>query len=702
MSRLTIDQALEVAVSHHRTGRLAEAEALYRQILSAVPNHPKALHWLALIAGQVGRLDVAIELLGKAIEVVPKNATLYFDRAIFLERQGQNDQAIASYQSAIDRNSDYLEAQINLGNIWRQQKKLDRAKRCFERALQIKPDSPEALISIGNILNDLGELDQAISFFQRAMEISPGHSHAATGLANALVGRGIIGLDLGAIDQAAECFQQAINAKPDDPRAHHLLGNALVRKDQPDEAIASYQQAISLYQSTTGSSSDLSGAMCMLGHALNRTGQIHNAIAVFRDVLLRDPTSMLANDLILYDLIFDPSTDAAGILAESREWNRRFALPVKPAVIVHNNDANPTRRLKIGYVSADFHRHVANHFMLPLLASHDPAEVEVFCYANVKRPDEITAKMMTHAHLWRDIASLCDDAVAEMIRFDQIDILVDLNLHMADHRLLVFARKPAPVQVTFLGYPGTTGLDTIAYRLTDSHLDPPDGDDSCYSEKSFRLPDTFWCYDPLEEFTTVNPPPAFASGRITFGCLNDFQKVNEQAIELWTQILKRTAGSRLLLLAPMGKTRDRVRHLLDQHSIAPQRVEFVARQPRTQYLQTYHQIDICLDTFPCNGHTTSLDAMWMGVPVVTLAGSTVAGRAGVSQLTNLRLQELIADTPDQYVQIASDLADDLPRLTELRASLRDRMKQSALMDAPRFARGIEKAYRTMWQKWCGH
>ena len=273
-------------------------------------------------------------------------------------------------------------------------------------------------------------------------------------------------------------------------------------------------------------------------------------------------------------------------------------------------------------------------------------------------------------------------------------------MHMAGSRLLVFARKPAPVQVCWLAYPGTTGLSTIDYRLTDPYLDPPGLNDHCYSEESIRLPDTFWCYDPLTTGPAVNALPALAKGHVTFGCLNNFCKINPSVLKLWAEVLKAVHRSQLLVLAPQSVCRRQTLDLLQREGVSPDRVTFVAHQPRQQYLSYYHGIDIGLDTVPYNGHTTSLDSFWMGVPVVTLMGPTVVGRAGLSQLMNLGLPELIGSSPEQYVHVATELTRNLSRLSELRATLRDRMQASPLIDAPRFARNIEAAYRKMWKQWC--
>ena len=298
--------------------------------------------------------------------------------------------------------------------------------------------------------------------------------------------------------------------------------------------------------------------------------------------------------------------------------------------------------------------------------------------------------------------SLSDDQAAEQIRTDRIDVLVDLTLHLADNRLLVFARKPAPVQVTFAGYPGSTGLHAIDYRLSDPYLDPSDIDESVYSERTIRLPDSFWCYDPLDSREVpVNPLPALETGVVTFGCLNNFCKINAGILATWAQVLQQVKNSRLVLLADQGSHRQRTVEFLGRQGVSSDRVEFVCFRPRPQYMELYHRIDLGLDSFPYNGHTTSLDSLWMGVPVITLVGETPVSRAGWSQLSNLNLRELAATTATKFVQIAVDLASDWPRLSDLRRTLRSRMTQSPLMDAPKFARGIESAYRHMWQTWCG-
>ena len=407
---------------------------------------------------------------------------------------------------------------------------------------------------------------------------------------------------------------------------------------------------------------------------------------------------------------FHPDYDAQGLLAEHRLWDDKYAKQLRKSIAPHSNDRSAGRRLKIGYVSPDFREHCQALFTEPLFANHDRGQFEIFCYSAVLEPDAVTERLERHADVWRPIVGMTDAAVANVVRNDRIDILVDLTMHMAGGRPLLMARKPAPVQVAWLAYPGTTGLAAMDYRLTDRYLDPENMHDDRYSERSIRLADTFWCYDALgmetdrspagEPLPEPNTLPANVNGYVTFGCLNVISKINDGVLEKWARIMREVDRSRLRLLAPIGEARQRMRDRMTELGVAGERIEFVHRQSRRDYLREFHRIDICLDTLPYNGHTTSLDSLWMGVPVVTQVGQTVVGRAGWSQLSNLELTELAATSDNAFVQCAVELSRDLPRLAELRRTLRPRMMASALCDGQRFARSIEAAFHTMWLQWC--
>jgi predicted O-linked N-acetylglucosamine transferase (SPINDLY family) len=470
---------------------------------------------------------------------------------------------------------------------------------------------------------------------------------------------GVIAHHVGRDDMAVDLIGQTIALRPGYAEAYNNLGNALQSKGQLDEAIAAYRRAIALNPKLPGAHSNL-----------------------------------------IYTLHLHPAYDAQSIAEEHRRWNRQHAEPLGKFVQPHNNNRDPERQLRVGYVSADFREHPVGRFLVPLLGAHDADRFAVFCYSHVSRPDGYTELLRSRAHQWRDTIGLTDEQAAQLIREDKIDILMDLGMHTAGNRLLVFARKPAPVQVTYLAYTSTTGLKTMDYRLTDPHLDPAGMDDAIYSERSVRLPETYWCY-PLDEQTPeVSPLPAQCAGKVTFGCLNSFCKVSSAAWELWTQLLRAAPNSHLIVHAHEGSHRDRLWNLLERQEIDPHRLKFVGKVSFHEYFKLYHQIDIGLDPFPCNGGTTTCDALWMGVPIVTLAGRTAVGRGGMSVLRNVGLAELIAETPQQYVQIAAGLANDLTRLAELRRTTRQRMRASPLMDAGRFARNIEAAYRQMWHTYC--
>ncbi len=355
-------------------------------------------------------------------------------------------------------------------------------------------------------------------------------------------------------------------------------------------------------------------------------GQVAEAIACYRRTLEIQPELANAYSNLLYSLLFCPDYTPLMIQEENRRWDERHARPLGREIHALANQADPERRLRIGYVSPDFREHCQAFFTIPLLSALNHADFEVFCYSDVPTPDETTVRLQSYAQAWRNIVGQSDEQVTDLIRQDHIDVLVDLTMHMANNRLLMFARKPAPVQVSWLAYPGSTGLRTIDYRLTDSYLEPRDADDSHEAGKPMHLPDAFWCYDPLTEEPAVNELPALKSGFLTFGSFNNFCKVNIQTLQLWARVLKVTEASRLIMLASEDESRHFVLNVMEREGVAAERISFVANQPRDRYLAFYHQIDVGLDTLPYNGHTTTLDSLWMGVPVLTLVGQTAVGR----------------------------------------------------------------------------
>jgi predicted O-linked N-acetylglucosamine transferase (SPINDLY family) len=580
-----------------------------------------------------------------------------------------------------------IQQAFNLAAQYHRAGQLKEAEQLYRQVLARQPAHIDAIHNLGLIAHQTGRNDVAVDLIRRAIALRPDDAEAYNNLGIAL-------RDMGQVDEAIAAYRRGIALQPDLPESHSNLGNILNDIGQTDEAIAAYRQAISLRP-------NYAEAHHNLGNVLRDQGQLDEAIHAYRQANLFAPQNGEFHSKLVFTLNYHPAYTAPAIAAELTRWNQQHAEPLRKFVLPHGNDRNPDRLLKIGYVSPDFREHSNALFTVPLLEHHDHQNFQIVCYAEVPNPDDMTARIKGSADLWRSTVGLSDDQVAAQIRQDQIDILVDLTMHMPGNRLLVFARKPAPVQVTWLAYPASTGLGSIDYRLSDPYLDPPGMDESVYSERTLRLPDTFWCYEPLEgRDIPVNSLPATQAGFITFACLNNFWKVTDEVLALWSQVLGQIPNSRLLLLAPPGKSRQYNFDRLIQQGINPARVEFIPRRPRREYLQLYHRIDIGLDSFPYNGHTTSLDSFWMGVPVVTWVGERAVSRAGWCQLSNLGLAELAAQSPGQFVRLAVELAGDWPRLEELRGTLRQRMEQSPLMDAPQFARNIEAAYRQMWHDWC--
>jgi len=362
---------------------------------------------------------------------------------------------------------------------------------------------------------------------------------------------------------------------------------------------------------------------------------------------------------------------------------------------------DPERRLRIGYVSGDFRDHSVSLFIEPILAWHARGAFEVVCYSNLSRPDEVTQRLRTYAAHWREVHALGDEALANLIREDAIDILVDLSGHSANNRLLAFGRKPAPVQVTYLGYPGTTGLAAMDYRLTDTVVDPAGDGDRWYSERLIRLPDTMWCYRPHEALSEVMPAPALSKGYVTFGSLNHCAKLNPQLFALWARLLARLPESRLIVTSiPAGNAQASLKACFAAAGVDPGRLEIRDRVPRDQFNALVLQIDIALDSFPYGGTTTTCDALWKCIPVVSLSGDTTASRSGASLLNAVGLGELVAPTAEAYLEIAAGLARDPRRLADMRLALHERIRRSSLVDAERFTRNLENAYREMWRLWC--
>jgi predicted O-linked N-acetylglucosamine transferase (SPINDLY family) len=562
--------------------------------------------------------------------------------------------------------------------------RLQEAENVLRQILSHQPNHADSLHLVGLLAHRFGRTPKAASFIRRAIEINPNSSDYYNNLA-------LIVAAQGEIDEAIGIARKAVELRHDFAQAHNNLGTLLSEKGQWDEAIESFRRALALR-------ADYAEAQANLGNALKSIGQLDEALAAYRYAARLRSDPRIASNL-LYLLHFLPDYDAHQIAQAHAEWNRTFASSFSAVARVHDNDRSPDRPLRIGYVSPDFRQHAVGRFLAPVLAHHDHEQFEIHCFSDVAWPDAMTQRLQGYADGWHDTPGLSDEQLAELVREHRIDILVDLTMHMEGSRLLAFARKPALVQVTYLAYCSTTGLTSMDYRLTDAYLDPPGTDEGVYSEKSFRLK-SYWCYEAPAEAPPAGTSPFKKNGVITFGCLNNFSKVTQPALDAWRRLLNNVPDSRLILHCGEGSHRRRIIANFEAAGIPSDRIQFVQRLPVDAYFGQWNQIDIALDPFPYGGGTTTCDALWMGVPLVSLAGQTAVSRGGSSILSTIGLGELVSGDIDQYVEIASVLAMDPERLAEMRSGLRQRMQSSPLMDAPAFTRDVEHAFRTMWHTWC--
>ncbi len=623
---------------------------------------------------QNGDLEGAVAACRRPIEIVPDFAAAHHNLGTALVDQGRFLEAIAFFRRAAQLDPASGHFRRHLGDALYQQGQLDESVAVCREAIQLDPGSADAHYNLGNALQAKGRLDEAVRAYHCALEICPAHFETLNNLGNTLSSQG-------SVDAALAVFRSAL---------------------QIETGVAEVLPGVMALARGSVSMSAYRAALCHnLGNCLKGMGQIDSALACYRKALALQPAAAVIHSSLVFTLSLHPDNDPASHLAEAREWDRRHAQPLKNQISPHRNEPTPERRLRIGYLSPDFRHHVVSRNFLPLLKEHDHGRFEIFGYGSVANPDAVTDEVRSFCDVWRDIASLADADAAQMIRTDGIDILVDLALHTAGNRLPLFGRKPAPIQVAYLGYNGTTGLEAIDYRLSDPYLDPPEIDLSCYSEQTVRLPHCTWCYEPDGPMPEVSPLPALTAGFVTFICRNSFPKASAATLSLWAEVLEAVPGSRLVLAAPEGSCREAASRHFARAGIARERLEFVGpREPWHDFVNSYHRADVALDPFPYSGWITTCDALWMGVPVVTLSGRTAVGRGGRSILSSIGLPELVAESPQEYLEIAVALARDLPRLSELRLGLRERMGHSPLRDAAGLARGIEAAFRQLWRQWC--
>ncbi len=673
-------------LAHHRAGRSREAEAAYRAILAAEPENPEALHLLGVLEQQRGHLKPAVELMRRAIALRPKVPTYHRNLGTALQAQGDSPGAEACHRAALALNPDFPEAHHSLAEALRTLGRHPEAETHYRAAIRLKPNFVFAHNGLGLALAAQAKLAEAEAQYRTALTQDPKFAQSMTNLAHVLELQG-------RRQEAENEFRRALALDPKSLAALVNLGNLLKETGRTTEAARLYTQAIAL-------NPGLAAAHNNLANLYKDSGRAEQALAHFRHALSLEAGFEAAHTNILLTMHYVPGSTPEEIARAHFEWGQRRPAPDR----THANDRDPARALRVAYVSPDLRRHPVASFIEPILEHHDRTRIEAICYATHMRADKTTARLKSLAHGWRDVVGIDDKTLATRIRDDKIDILVELAGHTANHRLGVCALKPTPVQVNYLGYPDTIGLAAIDYRLTDAVADPPGRTERFHAETLVRLPHCYLCYRPPAEAPEVGPLPARASGHVTFGSFNVLAKVHPALVERWARILDAVPGSHLRLKAQPFRdsgVRDYFRGLFARFGIAADRLDLHDHITDSgAHFALYNQVDIALDTDPYNGATTTCDALWMGVPVVTRAGETHVSRMATTMLSAVGLDETIARTPEEYERIAVDLAKDETRLAALRAGLRRRMATSPLMDAPNFVRALEAAYREMWRNWC--
>ncbi len=720
----TLTDSLRQLDSGFRAGRFAEVEQLGQKVLQRHPKSPQVWYLLGMAVLSQGRLEDALPPFRRALEFDPRMAPALFNLGFALERLGRLDDAIDAYRRTLAVAPKLADAYNNLGNVLQKLKRHDEALAAYDQAIALMPQITHFWMNRGNALRDRERLDEAVESYRKALELEPNLINAYVSQAHTLV-------LLKRYEESVAVCQRAIERRPDFCDAHMGMADALRHLGRHEEAVAAYrrvaelrpddvsiyknianvlhetlrnEEALATLQEALRINPGYDSAFNLMAGVLLDLGRHDEAFDVYRRGLQLDPDGLfLMHSNYLLALNYQATGAPEAGLSEARAYGKKAARKARPYVH-HDNPPDPGRRLRVGLVSGDFGQHPVGYFLENVIESLDPAKLELFAYATTDRKDALNARLRRTLRNWRNarFADIDDESLSKLIRADGIDILIDLAGHTAKNRLPVFAWKPAPVQAAWLGYFATTGLEAMDYILADRWVLPPT-EEGHFVERPWRLPDSYYCFSPPDMPIGVAALPALASGPITFACFNNLTKVNDRVIACWVRVLRAVPGSRLFLKS---------KHLGDalvaaqciarfaRHGIGVERLRLEGESPRADYLAAYNEVDIALDPFPFPGGTTSVEGLWMGVPVLTLRGDRFISHQGETILRSVGLPQWIASDEDDYVAKAAAFAGDLPALAALRAGLRDQLLASPLCDAPRFARNLEEAFRGMWRSWC--
>ncbi|GAB4833345.1 hypothetical protein Ancab_031589 [Ancistrocladus abbreviatus] len=727
-------------ILYKEEARLVDAAESYQKALSADPSYKPAAECLAIVVTDIGtslklagNTQEGIQKYYEALKIDPHYAPAYYNLGVVYSEMLQYDLALTCYEKAVLERPMYAEAYCNMGVIYKNRGDLEAAIACYERCLAVSPNFEIAKNNMAIALTDLGtkvkldgHIDQGVAYYKKALSYNWRYADAMYNLgvaygemlkfdmaivfyelafhfnphcAEACNNLGVIYKDRENLDKAVECYQMALSINPNFSQSLNNLGVVYTVQGKMDAAASMIEKAII-------ANPTYAEAYNNLGVLYRDAGDISRAIEAYEHCLKIDPDSRNAgqNRLLAMNYINEGHDDK--LYDAHRDWGRRF-MRLYPQYTSWDNPKEPERSLIIGYVSPDFFTHSVSYFIEAPLSHHDPTNYKVVVYSAVVKADAKTIrfreKVIKKGGKWRDIYGVDEKKVANMVREDRVDILVELTGHTANNKLGMMACRPAPVQVTWIGYPNTTGLPTIDYRITDTLADPPDTSQK-HVEELVRLPECFLCYTPSPEAGPVSPAPALANGFITFGSFNNLAKITPKVLQVWARIFCAVPNSRLVVKCKPFSC-DSIRHrflsTLEQLGVEPVRVDLLPLiLLNHDHMQAYTLMDISLDTFPYAGTTTTCESLYMGVPCVTMQGRVHAHNVGVSLLNKIGLGHLVAKTEDEYVQLALQLASDLTSLSKLKMSLRDLMLKSPVCDGSSFTRSLESAYRLMWGRYC--
>ena len=681
----SVPEEFQSAFRYHQAGQLREAEQSYRCVLNADPCHVEALHLLGVCSHQLGRNREAEDLIRQAIQLNGSVATFQANLAAVLQAVGRHEEAALAWRKAVALQPGSADLHLGLGRALLQTGRCDEARACLEQALRMDAQLPEAWHLLGRaMIADPQRLPEVLQALDQALRLDP----QAT-IYNDL---GFVLTRAGRMAESLAAFEHALRLDPQHAGAWNNLSTTLKALGRLDEAVAACQQALQI-------NPQLAEAACNLGVALTEQGHLNDGLAAFQRALQLKPGYAAAHSRLLFSMQYQPSISPDELLRAHREYDQRHAAA---AAVININAPSPSptnEPLRIGFVSDGFGGHPVGYFLVQLLEYLDPSEFRVFCYSDRIRSDRLTQRIRSLAPGWRETASWSKQQLGQRISDDKIDVLFDLSGHVGGQRMLLFARRIAPLQVTWIGYVGTTGLSTMDYLLADRfHI--PEGEERYYSEKVLRMPHGYICYDPPHYAPNVAALPALSNGYVTFGSFNQPAKTNPQMVAVWSKVLQAVPESRLVLkyrgFADAGLQRF-YQQAFGRHGIAAHRILLEGKSPHAELLAAYHRIDIALDTQPYSGGLTTCEALWMGVPVVTKPGTTFAGRHSLSHLQNAGLTGTIASTWEEYVELATTLAGDLPRLAGIRRDMRTRMAASPLCNAEQFARDWSRLISETWR-----